>query len=519
MGHITRCSRPLLLRTQHRPGGRVQYHTLSQHTSTKMVSHLFMSLSTFAHVLLGLMTLAIDIILQHRDIPVDELKRLTPWTGQLQRVAEFEVSMLPAEQYSSSRNVAFSTAMKERAEQNILPSLFDVVQSYEDHVFMYELWRYKDVKEAPKGKTITWQLIPRPTKQLNRAKRPRRATRPKMEPLSLPKELLLEDDDESSGNDTVPDETMLKIATELVRLKEAKAARRKAKAAAAQARLTQPSTPERTVEASTPSIMGASSGPATPQVQLTVDTKNTKSAFSSSFDQSMDHLCLKDETKVLPTLPENQTQPAPLNSVTQSPNQPAQCPTPQGSFVNTPLQHEQDDAKGGSFMSSEHHALSTPMQYHSNLSPYANHTLPHTDDEDVKGGTTMAFVYQAQQSVNGVPPLVDAMQYNNRHAGYGTEALRPLQGMGSFADAGPSHYTQFASQYIDPSDLALFNSFYPAQMAHSPYEYGMAASNMDCTYNSEAMFTPMTVTVPSTPRQAKSSFSGLPYDFTGPPRQ
>jgi hypothetical protein len=265
MDHITDCFQPLLLKMQHRRGGRKQYRILSQHISTKTISHLSMSSSTTAHVLSGLMTLAIDIILQHRDIPSDELKRLTPSTGQLKEVAEFEVSMLPAEQYSSSPNAAFSTAMKERAEEKILPSLFEVVQSYEDHVLQYSLWKFKYVKDAPKGKTIAWQPISRPTKQFNRAKRPRRAAQLKTKPFSLPKELVIEYNYESSGDETVSDETMLKIATELVRLKDAKAARRKAKAAAAQANVIHPNSHERTIEVSTPSTVGANSEPATPQ--------------------------------------------------------------------------------------------------------------------------------------------------------------------------------------------------------------------------------------------------------------
>jgi hypothetical protein len=530
MDHITRCSPPLLLRTQHRLGGRGLFRILSPRTLTKKVSRLFTPSRPIAHLLSGLMTLAIDIILQHRDIPVDELKREKPWTHQLQRVAEFEVSMLPAEQYSSSRNAAFSTAMKERSEQDILPSLFDVVQSYEDHVFQYDLWTYKDIKEAPKGKTITWQLIPRPVKQVNRAKRPRRTVRPKMEPMPLPTQVILEDGDESSGNETVGDDTMLRIATEMVRLKDLKAARRKARTAAVLAKSTLPGSPERTGEVSTPSIVGGFSEPATPQVHQTPDLQNAKSAVSSSFDQHMDHLCLKDETKGPPPVRKDGTQP-PVHPITQAPNHTSQCHTSQNSFVDDILSREHDDAKGGSFMSSGHRAqqpnleaqvLDTPMQYHSIPSAYANHTLPLTDDEDVKGGNAMNLGFQAQQSLSRMPTLGDAMQYNNRHPVYGTDHLQSLQGMGSFADLGPSHYTQFTPHnFINPSDLALFNSCFPAgvQMGQSSYEAAMAASNMDYPYSSETMFTPMAVTVPSTPRQAKSSFSGLPYDFAGPPRQ
>jgi hypothetical protein len=94
-----------------------------------------------------------------------------------------------------------------------LPSIFDVVQSYEDHVFQYNLWTYKDIKDAPKGKTITRQLIPRPIKQVNRAKRVRRAAQSKLEQ----KELVLDYEDESSENETVLHDTVFKFANKIIR--------------------------------------------------------------------------------------------------------------------------------------------------------------------------------------------------------------------------------------------------------------------------------------------------------------
>jgi hypothetical protein len=470
--------------------------------------------------LLGLITLAIDIILQHRDIAIDELKRQKPWAYQLQRVAEFEVSMLPAEQYSSSRNATFSTAMKDRAEKEILPSLFDVVQSYEDHVFQYNLWTYKDIKEAPKGKTITWQLIPRPIKQVNRAKRVRRAVQPKLEP----KEVVLDYEDESSGNETVPDETMLKLANKIIRYEEAKAARRKARAAAAQARLTDQVSSKQNVEASTPTVAESKSEPATPQVQQSIESQNAQPAASSSFDQSMDHLCLQEKAQGPSPVPKSPSQPA--QSVKQSLEQPMQCHTPHVSFANGTSQHEQDDVKVGRFMPSGQQAqqphmegqlLDVTMHYHNAPPSYANHTFRPTEDDDVKGGSAMVHGGEVQQSLNGMQSLVDAMQYHNRHAGYGSDTLQPLQGMGSFADAGPPHYTQFAAHnYINPSDLALFNNCFPVHMGHSSYEAAMAASNMDYTYSSEELFTPMGVTASSAPTQTGSSFNGLPYNLVEP---
>jgi hypothetical protein len=508
MGHITRCSHAMLPRTQHRLGGRKLSRTLNQHISTKTVSDLFVPFHSSAHVLSGLITLAIDIILQHRDIAVDEVKRQKPWACQLQRVAEFEVSMLPAEQYSSSRNAAFSTAMKQRAEKDILPSLFDVVQSYEDHVFQYSLWTYKDIGEAPRGKTVSWQCIPRPVKHVSRAKRPRRAVQPKVELEEVP-EINAIDDDESSGNETVPDDTMLKLAAKLLRYEEAKAARRKARAAVAQAKRSLQASPERTVEASTPVLAEEKSEPATPLAPQSPELEDAKPAPSSSFAQSMDHLRLQEASKEPSPVLDNQIQPV-------------QCHTPRNSIANSALQHKHDDVKGGSFMSSEHQARQpdmkvqppdTSMHHRSPPSGYANHTLVRADDDDVKVCSTMMVRSGVQQPPNGMHTLVDPMQWHNRHTIYGSDSLQPLQDTGSFAASGPSHYTQFATHsYMDSSDLALFNSCFPAQMGQSPYE---AATNMDYTYNSEDLYAQLSAAVASAPPQASSSFNSLPYDFAG----
>jgi hypothetical protein len=259
----------------------------------------------------------------------------------------------------------------------------------------------------------------------------------------------------------------------------------------------------------------------TPQFHQTLDLQNAKSVSSSSFDQHMDHLCLKDETKGPPPVRQDRTQPAPVHPVAQAANHASQCHTPQNSFVEDTLPDEQDDTKSGNFTSSERRVqqlhseaqvLGTPMQYHSIPSPHANHTLPPTGDEDAKGGSAMQFEFPAQLSFGSMLPPADNMQFQNRHAGYNTDAL---------PDLGPSHYTQFATHnYINPSDLALLNNCYPAgvQMGHSSYEATMAASRMDFTYSSNEVFSPMAVTVSSTPQPAKWSISGIRYEFTGLPR-
>ncbi|KAH7074684.1 hypothetical protein BKA63DRAFT_319292 [Paraphoma chrysanthemicola] len=164
----------------------------------------------------GLLTLAVEVMLQHRDSPTDEIKRRSPWTVKLRQIAEYNVETTAPEHFSSSKSAVFSRMMKERAVKSILPSLFETSQSYEDFVFQHDLWKHRDEKKFPRGKSITWQSVPRPPKQTNQRKRPRkaRATR-----------VLRDDTDteslgEASADDTEVDDTMARRASRQVRQKE-----------------------------------------------------------------------------------------------------------------------------------------------------------------------------------------------------------------------------------------------------------------------------------------------------------
>lgn len=55
--------------------------------------------------------------------------------------------------------------MKKRAQEQILPSIFDVAQSYEDHVMQYSLFEGSGNVDPGRGKQHTWKPIPRPARR------------------------------------------------------------------------------------------------------------------------------------------------------------------------------------------------------------------------------------------------------------------------------------------------------------------------------------------------------------------
>jgi hypothetical protein len=434
-----------------------------------------------AHGSLGLLTLAVEIMLQHRDMPVDDLKRQRPWTHKLRRVAEVEVEMTPAEQYSSSRNPAFSAAMKKRAEEEILPSLFDVSQSYEDHVNHYLLWTYKDMRKAPQGRTITWQFIPRPSKLLSRVKRPRPALRIKEEPKEPAVECI---DDDSSGNETVPDDTMYKLAAKIIRIEEAKAARRKARAANARTATMQAASSERPVEppAAVPVLSKDKPEPVTPQHTEVLQSKDVNTDISPSFDQSLTHLRLQDDKG-----------------------------GDRISDANTDHQTTQSEATERSLVMSGQQAQPTCPIIQLLASPMPYPATVRCAEDEAKPSILTSCKSEAL-------PLDEATRYHAHHAGYGNETFQPMSGPGSFANAGPSAFTPLVTQnFIDPHQISLFQNTFPFQISHS-YGTDMGVNNMSYTYGPDSMFTPMDVTMSGTSSQANSSFHGLPYEFSGSQR-
>jgi hypothetical protein len=234
----------------------------------------------------GLLTLAVDVLLQHRDSPIDELKRRSPWTVKLRQIAEYNVETTAPEHFSSSKNAIFSRMMKERAVNSILPSLFETSQSYEDFVFQHELWIYNDESAFPRGKAMTWQPVPRPPKQINQRKfkRARKARK-----LRAPREESDADSHgEASGDDTEIDETMARIANRQLRRMELSVNRQRAEQEGQVARAP-------AVGLST--VMDTKTPPMSATTQRIFHPTQAESVPKSSFDQSMDRLHLDEDAK------------------------------------------------------------------------------------------------------------------------------------------------------------------------------------------------------------------------------
>lgn len=151
-----------------------------------------------------LSTLAVEMMLVHREI--DEIKRKGPWISKLREVAKFTVKTTSADHFSSSKGAVHSEEMKTRALEQILPSIFEVAQAYEDHIMQYSLFEGSGNVDPGRGKYHTWKHIPRPVRQLQ-PKRPRRSGRDSPNPMQVQDTIC-----ETSGDETEPDETMTRLA-------------------------------------------------------------------------------------------------------------------------------------------------------------------------------------------------------------------------------------------------------------------------------------------------------------------
>jgi len=453
-------------------------------------------------------------MMQHRDVPIDEWKRQQSWSHKLRQVAQFEIEMTPQEQYSSSRNPAFSKLMKERAQNDILPSLFDVSQSYEDHVNQYSLWSYKNIKDFPKGKAVTWQLVPRPPKQISH-KRPRSAPRPKVKR----EEMIIEALVESTGDETEPDDTMYRLAAQIIRKKEAKEAQRKARAAAefsapiTRAPSVQRASREQTVEAPSPTVASQRSAPVTPQAepQLTQDRSmdDAKPMVSVSFDQSMDHLRLQDEANRGKFLP----RPPRVQSTHQSAQSFDQTRQHDGSVSSLLDQEEAKEANLDALSDQgqeqevrrDMQALDELTHHNATPSPYLD-TATKIDGEDAKR------VCEDHQIHGEMHILDERMNYQAGQPSFVNTYQSP-QGSGPYAGQEGSPFTHFTNNnFIDPTHMSMFGA-YPMQMAQ-PYDNSMTSLNMHMVYpyGSDSAYNPMGVTAPPA---AGNSFGGLPYEFSG----
>jgi hypothetical protein len=98
---------------------------------------------------------------------MDAAKR-TPnrrWVHELKRTAEYAVETTPPDQFSSSKGSAFSERMQDRALKEILPNLFDVAQTHEDHLWRYNFYEGTNIQDLQIGTHVTWQPLTRPPRQ------------------------------------------------------------------------------------------------------------------------------------------------------------------------------------------------------------------------------------------------------------------------------------------------------------------------------------------------------------------
>ncbi|CAO2649550.1 Nn.00g069350.m01.CDS01 [Neocucurbitaria sp. VM-36] len=145
-----------------------------------------------------LQTLAIDVMLQHREI--DEVKRKGSWVAKLRQAAQCAVEMTTSELFSSSKRAEFSELMKERALDFILPSLFDVAQSYEDHIAQYDLYDGAGNTDPGQGRYVTWHAASKPPRQILQRKRVRRS--------KMPQTTIVNRNGDASADETEVDDTI-----------------------------------------------------------------------------------------------------------------------------------------------------------------------------------------------------------------------------------------------------------------------------------------------------------------------
>ncbi|KAJ4286329.1 hypothetical protein N0V90_013363 [Kalmusia sp. IMI 367209] len=113
----------------------------------------------------SLIRLGIDIMLVHRR--VDRYKsRCESWIELLQEDAEHAINSLDISEFSKSENPDFNLAMKNRAVEEIFPSLFEVAKIYENHVHENNLHGGSGYSESGRGKYIIWFHIRRPPNRM-----------------------------------------------------------------------------------------------------------------------------------------------------------------------------------------------------------------------------------------------------------------------------------------------------------------------------------------------------------------
>ncbi|KAH7386760.1 hypothetical protein DE146DRAFT_635556 [Phaeosphaeria sp. MPI-PUGE-AT-0046c] len=453
----------------------------------------------------------VDMMFQHRDTPADELKRQQLWTSKLRRVAELEVTMTDPDQFSSSRHPAFSNAMKARAENEILPSLFDIMQSYEDFVNQYRLWTYPDLSKAPIGKSITWRPIPRPPTHINRYKRPRPALQ--RTPADVVKIELKED----SGEETEVDDTMVQLVTKntdritqlVTRItnqviqQEAKDARRRARAETARAMSVHPVGAVSDAVATPPMATKQWPLPITPQSQ-SFEMEDAKPVTGVPFNDPFPQVGLQIQDRSLQTTADDSNS---LRSIPEGTAVRAQFQAPQTRSDQATSQSEDNGIKGGSPMLPKFQTQMTRQTETFSNSPQQYQTiLSSARDENVAMGGLNHFQGGGQRACH--------QDEHSYRALSGAESFASL-GSSSFNGLTPSSFAAYPTPGFndDFSDFTVFSQQCPVRGNQSYLPPSMAAQNMGYGCNHDLMYTSVDSSMSNLPPQANQAFDGLPYDF------
>ncbi|XPS76219.1 hypothetical protein M3J07_008272 [Ascochyta lentis] len=344
-----------------------------------------------------LSTLAVEMMLVHREI--DEIKRKSSWISKLRDVARFTIQTTSADHFSSSKGAAHSEEMKKRALDQILPSVFDVAQAYEDHIMQYNLFEGSGNVDPGRGKHHTWKPIPRPIRR-PLTKRPRRAV---TQGPNTKQETICE----ASGDETEPDDTMMRLTTIPHGLLQAAPSPRPSTVQIqAETQIHgQPSTAEdsslQAWKAGTPASV---SGPCTPTMfQEDCKMHRAASTPSSSFDQSLHGLHLgEEELDMKPdvrTMSDHGCMQPPYHMVPYS--QPVPYPTAQSSFDGSTYQPTANYANqvpprftqnGPTFVNpfTMFNAPPPPMEYTQYASPMAS-ANGYMYDQGLFSSTPMSF--------------------------------------------------------------------------------------------------------------------------------
>jgi hypothetical protein len=226
----------------------------------------------------GVLDLAVDLILQHRNTSIDAKKRETSWTSRLRLVAEYQVNKTPKEMFSSSKDPGFSESMKARALDSVLPSMFDVVQAYEDYVVQNNVWERINDPDAnlPKGKLHSYLPVPRPKQPLPK----KRVRITQVVPTKVPKV----ETHEESGSETEVDEAMERYSRRYLRRQE------RSQAQVPEAQVPEAPAPE-VHKIDVPSPAETPTHYTTP-ASFELEEHPTTATSDSSFDQSLNELHL-----------------------------------------------------------------------------------------------------------------------------------------------------------------------------------------------------------------------------------